>query len=114
MAMTEAFRNLMLEEGSSYITHIGMFSSASEISGGSPAYARQEITWAAASTGAIRPSADLTFDIPSSTTVDGWRGFTALTSGTNYGGADLTAEAFAGQGEYKLLAADTGILASTT
>ena len=112
MAMTEAFRNAMLTSGAALITHIGLFDGASEITGGSPAYARKAVTWAAAGSGAIRPNADLTFDIPASATVDGWRGFTASTAGTNYGGASLTAEAFAGQGQYKLLAASTGILAS--
>lgn len=112
MAMTEAFRNLLLTYGGTQITHIGLFNGASEITGGSPAYARKAVTWAAASVGVIRPNADLTFDIPASATVDGWRGFTALTAGTNYGGATLTAEAFAGQGQYKLLAASSGITLS--
>ena len=114
MAMTEAFRNYLLDggDGTDVITHIGLFDGASEITGGTPAYARIAVTWAAASGGARRPTGDLTFDIPAGATVDGWRGFTALTDGTNYGGAALTAEDFAGQGQYKLLAASTGILAS--
>ena len=110
MAMTEAFRNAMLTSGAALITHIGLFNGASELSGGS--YARKAVTWAAAGSGAIRPNADLTFDIPAGATVDGWRGFTASTAGTNYGGASLTAESFAGAGQYKLLSASTGILAS--
>ena len=112
MAMTETFRNYMLTQGAALITHIALFDGASEITGGTPAYARKAVTWDTAASGAIRPTADLTFDIPASATVDGWRGFTAATEGTNYGGAALTAEDFAGQGQYKLLAASTGILAS--
>lgn len=112
MAMTETFRNLLLTYGGTQISHIGLFDGASEITGGDPAYARKAVTWAAAGSGAIRPNADLTFDIPSGATVDGWRAFTALSGGTNHGGFALTAEAFAGQGQYKLLAASTGILAS--
>jgi len=111
--MTEAFRNALLTHGGTLITHIGLvIVNGTEISGGTPAYARKAVTWAAASGGIMRPSADLTFDIPAGITVAGWRGFTALTDGTNYGGHDLTNEIFAGQGQYKLLAASTGILAS--
>jgi hypothetical protein len=110
MAMTEAFRNAMLDAGAALITHIALFDGASELTGGS--YARKAVTWAAAGSGAVRPNADLTFDVPAGATVDGWRGFTALTNGTNYGGASLTAEDFAGAGQYKLLSASTGSLAS--
>jgi hypothetical protein len=110
--MTEAFRNLLLTYGGTQITHIGLFDGEAEISGGDPAYARKAVTWDTAASGAIRPVADLTFDIPPGATVDGWRAFSAASGGTNYGGQDLTAEDFAGQGQYKLLAASTGILAS--
>ena len=111
MAMTEGYRNLIATAGGVAITHIGLVNgSGTEISGGSPAYARKEITWTTASAGTIRPNADLTFDIPAGVTVGGWRGYTALTSGTDYGGQTLTNEAFAAQGQYKLLASGTGIL----
>ena len=110
MAMTESFRNLMLDSSVDTITHIALFDGASELSGGS--YARKAVTWGDAASGACRPTGDLTFDVPAGATVDGWRGFTAATDGTNYGGASLTAEGFAGAGQYKLLAASTGILAS--
>lgn len=112
MAMTEAFKNYLLDTGIDVITYIALFDGASEISGGSPAYARKAVTWGDASGGVVRPTGDLTFDIPASATVDGWRGFTAGTGGTNYGGAALKSEVFAGQGQYKLLAASTGITLS--
>lgn len=110
MAMTVGFRNAMLDAGAALITHIALFDGASELTGGS--YARKAVTWAAAGSGAVRPNADLTFDVPAGATVDGWRGFTASTEGTNYGGQGLTPETFAGAGQYKLVAATTGILAS--
>ena len=115
--MTEAFRNWLLEgtSGADVITHIGLVNaSATELSGGTPAYARIAVTWAAASGGVVRPSGDLTFNIPADGVVAGWRGFTDLTEGTNYGGHALTQETFAAQGQYKLLAASTGISASDT
>jgi hypothetical protein len=111
MAMSEAFRNAMLDAGAALITHIGLVDDGGdELTGGS--YARLAVTWAAAGSGVVRPNADLTFEVPASTTVGGWRGYTALTEGTNYGGASLTNEAFVGAGQYKLLAASTGISAS--
>lgn len=114
MAMTEAFRNYLLDggDGCDVITHIGLVDdTATELTGGSPAYARVAVTWTSASGGIRRPNADLTFNVPASGVVAGWRGFTASTAGTNYGGAALTQETFAAQGQYKLLAASTGISA---
>jgi hypothetical protein len=107
--MNTAFFDVLANHGGTLITHIALFDGASEITGGSPAYARQAVTWEASSAGLIRPDGDLEFDIPAGATVDGWRGFTALTSGTDYDGAALTAEAYAGQGTYTLLAASTAI-----
>lgn len=109
--MNVTYRNAIADHGGSLITHIALFDeTGTELTGGSPAYARQAVTWTAAADGTIRPSADLTFDIPASTTVAEWRGFSALTAGTDYGGATLTNETFASQGEFVLLAASTGIL----
>ena len=111
MAMNETYRNAIADYGAGLITYIGLVDeSGIELSGGSPAYARQAVTWTVASDGVIRPTADLTFDIPAGTTVAGWRGYDALSGGTDYGGADLTQESYAGQGTYTLLAASTGIL----
>jgi hypothetical protein len=111
MAMAEGYRNAIATHGASLITHIGLVDeTGTEITGGSPAYARLAVTWTSASGGTIRPNANLTFDVPASTTVGGWRGYSASSGGTNYGGEDLTNEAFTGQGEYTLLAASTGIL----
>lgn len=113
MPMTVGYRNLIATAGGVAITHIGLVDeTGTEITGGTPAYARQAVTWAAAALGVIRPDGDLTFNIPAGVTVGGWVGFTALTGGTNYGGQTLTQEDFAGQGQYKLLAAGTGILHS--
>lgn len=105
--MTEGYRNAIATHGASLITHIGLVDgTGTELTGGS--YARLAVTWAAASAGTVRPNADLTFDVPAAT-VGGWRGFSASTAGTNYGGANLTNETFAAAGQYKLLAASTGI-----
>lgn len=108
--MTAGYLNAIATAGGALITHIGLVDqTGTEIAGGT--YARLPITWTAAAAGTIRPSADLTFSVPAGT-VGGWRGFSALTVGTNYGGQDLTNEVFAAPGQYKLLAAGTGILHS--
>ena len=115
MAMEEGYLNAIATEGGSLITHIGLIDDeATELTGGTPAYARIAVTWTEASGGVIRPNADLTFNVPASGVVAGWRGYSASTGGTNYGGAALTEETFAVQGTYKLLAASSGITHSST
>ena len=110
MAMTEAYRNLVGNAGAAVITHIGLVDETNtELTGGDPAYARQAVTPTATSAGIWRPNADLTFNVPAATTVGGFRCFTALTAGTNYGGEDVTDEVYVNQGTYKLLAASTGV-----
>ena len=109
--MNTTYRNAIADHGGTLISHIALVDeTGTEITGGDPAYARQPVTWTTAADGTIRPDADLSFNIPESTTVGGWRGFSALTAGTDYGGEDLTNESFANQGTYTLLAAQTGIL----
>ena len=108
--MNATYRNAIADHGGTLITHIGLVDeTGTEITGGDPAYARQPVTWTAAADGLIRPTADLTFNIPAGVTVGAWRGYSALTDGIDYDGANLTNEAFASQGEYTLLAASSGI-----
>ena len=103
------YRNAIADHGAGLISHIGLVDgSGTEISGGS--YARQAVTWTSASSGTVRPSSDLTFDVPAGATVGGWRGYSASTGGTNYGGEDLTNESYTNEGQYKLIASSTGIL----
>lgn len=110
MAMATSYLNAIATSGGALITHIGLVDeTGTEITGGTPAYARQAVTWTAATNGLVRPTVDLLFNIPSGKTVAGWRGFTAVTAGTNHGGADLTDEVYSSQGTYTLLAASTGI-----
>lgn len=101
MPMSTAYLNATATHGGSLITHIGLVNqSGTEIVGGS--YARQAVTWTAVSAGLIRPTANLSFAIPAGTTVGGWRGYSAATSGTDYGGANVTQETFAVAGTYIL------------
>jgi hypothetical protein len=79
---------------------------ANEISGGSPAYARKAITWNAAAAGSMDDSNVPVFDVPAGTTVAFVGFWSALTSGTFYGAADVTDESFTNQGTYTLTDAD--------
>lgn len=108
--MNATFRNALRTEGKSLITHIGLVNAGgTELTGGSPAYARQAVTWADGADGVMVPNANLVFDIPAAGVVAGWRGYSALTVGTDYGGGGVTQETYGAQGEYTLLAAQTGI-----
>lgn len=87
-------------------THAALYTTApggspgTEVTGGSPAYARKAITWGAPSNGVI--TATVTFDVPTSTTVVGAGVHTAITAGTYLDGASVTSQAFASQGTYQL------------
>lgn len=75
---------------------------ASEVTGGSPAYARKALTWNSAATGSKTLSNTPTFDVPASTTVTHVGLWSAVTSGTYYGYIDVTDEVFAAQGTYQI------------
>ena len=108
MAMNSTYLDAIADHGATLITHIGLVNEVgAEITGGT--YARQPVTWTGSGDGNNQLSTDETFNIPAGVTVGGWRGFSALTAGTNYGGADLTQESFANAGTYTLLAASTAI-----
>lgn len=110
MGMNSGYLNSLAAHGAELITHIGLFNAAGEeITGGTPAYARQPITWTAPVAGLVRPTADLLFNIPAGANVASWQCFNALVAGTSFGGSSLLAESYASQGEYKLLAASSGI-----
>ena len=70
---------------------------ASEVTGGTPAYARKPLTWTAGTTGTGTASA--TYDIPSGITA-AWGGiWSALTAGTFRDTVDIVDQAFASQGQ---------------
>jgi hypothetical protein len=109
--MTAAFHNALRTTAKSTITHIGLVDeTGTELTGGSPAYTRIAEAWADGADGVINLAENRVFNVPSGTTVGGWRGYSQLESGgTNYGGKNLTNEEFTAQGTYTLLAASTSI-----
>lgn len=111
MPATAALLEVLEDSVDTVITHIGLVDETdTELAGGSPAYARQAVTFVDGGAGIIRPSVNLDFDIPAGDTVAGWRGYSALTVGTDYGGQDLSPEAYISQGVYTLLASQTGVV----
>jgi hypothetical protein len=77
------------------ITHVSLHSGdpgttgTNELTGGSPAYARKTVGWAAAAAGQRASSSAQVFDVPAGTTVM-YAGFwSALTAGTFYGYAPI-------------------------
>lgn len=67
-------------------THLGLHTtvgqSGTEVTGGSPAYARKAVTWGAAASRTKDLSGALTFDIPAGTTVRAVAAWSAVTAGT--------------------------------
>lgn len=81
----------------------GTVKSLVEISGGSPAYARKAIAYAAAALGVLDDSTNgATFDIPAGGVIDYSGYYSASTAGTLYAIAAQTQETSAGQGTYTL------------
>ena len=75
----------------------------SEVTGGSPPYARKAIAWGSAAAGSmIKTATNPAFDVPAGTTV-AYVGLWSLASGgVFYGSALVTNEVFAAQGTYTL------------
>lgn len=105
-------RNTLAQAYASAATHMALYSTApggsagTEISGGSPAYARKPSNWGTASNSAVVAS-PAAFDVPSGATVAGIGFHTALTAGTYLDGASVTSQAFASQGTYTVTATYT-------
>lgn len=103
--MNAAFINSLAAHGAGLITHIGLVNGAgTELSGGS--YARLPVTWSGAA-GVKSPSGNLVFSVPAGANVAEWRGYSALTAGTDYGGKALSPVSYTNAGTYTLLAAST-------
>lgn len=109
MAIVAAGKDLMLDALAGRAVYVSLHSAdpstrgANELSGGSPAYARQAITWGSASSGTLTSSDRPEFDVPASTSVVYVGLWSAETDGTFYGtGLASAREDFGGQGTYTL------------
>ena len=97
--MNTTAKNYMLDQLGSVAVYVALFdNTATEISGGS--YARQSVTWNAASAGSKTASNQPVFNIPSGAVVDTIRLYSAVSGGTEYASYDATNETYGGAGTY--------------
>lgn len=102
MATTVAMRNVVATAYAGVATHGAVYTTApgasagTEVSGGSPPYARKALSWSAASGGSVQATAS--FDIPAGATVRGVGVHSAATGGTYYDGDTVTDQPYATQG----------------
>lgn len=81
----------------------GTTANAGEVTGGSPAYARQSVTWAAAATLSKASSAQVQWNVPGGGTAIGWLSY--WRGATYLGSRALDAvQTFATQGTYTIAA----------
>jgi len=89
------------------ITHASLYNgdpsgAGTEITGGSPAYARQAVSLASPSNGQIVITADATFNVPAGATVSFVGYHSAVSGGTLLAYASVTSETYGNQGTYIL------------
>lgn len=102
---TSAMKDFLAAEYKLRATHVALYSTVpgatagTELSGGSPAYARMPITWTTPSNGVI--TGTVTFNVPAAT-VAGAGVHTALTAGAYLDGGSVTSQVFSSQGTYTL------------
>lgn len=109
--LVNAGKNLMLDGFGASALYVSLHtadpgtSGTSEVTGGSPAYARKSAGWAAASAGSKSNGSSIGFDVPGSTTITHAGYWSASTGGTFYGSRALdAAQTFATQGTYTFAA----------
>ena len=104
--MLDALRVLMTSVHLHSADPGGVNGNASELSGGSPAYARKaSITWNAAAGGAIDDAGIPAFDIGAGSTV-AWVTFWNTADTVRYAKKQVTSEVFGAQGTYTLTDVD--------
>jgi hypothetical protein len=91
--------------------------SGTEVTGGSPAYARQAVgTWSlsySAGTETASNPSQIQFNVPTGTTVAYWGLFTASTGGNYLTGGSCTSQTFSAQGIYQFAVGAVTITAAT-
>jgi hypothetical protein len=109
MALSNAGKDALLEGLAGVALYASLHTAdpsttgANEVSGGS--YAREVIPWDAASGGSLTTDGSIVFDVPAGTTITHVGYWSALTSGTFYGGVVLDdSQTFATAGTYTIAA----------
>lgn len=104
---TSTMKNTLSDAYKGAATHGALTTTApggttgTEVSGGSPAYARKALSWGSSTAGVVSATAAV-FDVPASTTVVGFEVFSAITAGTYLDGVGITSQTFASQGTYTI------------
>jgi hypothetical protein len=80
----------------------GGASAGTELTGGSPAYARKATSWGGAGAGNTNTATIPAFDVASGATVAGAGYHSLVTAGVYADGGSLTSQTFASQGTYTL------------
>lgn len=101
MPITTTGKNIALDDLGASATHVALFNgdpsgAGTEISGGS--YARQSVTWNAASGGNLDSSNTPTFTVPAGSTVNYLAVYDAATGGNLLAYRAITSETFATEG----------------
>lgn len=107
--LVNAGKHAMLDGFATSATYVSLHTAdpgstgTSEVSGGSPAYARKSVSWASSSGGSKSSNANIVFDVPGSTTITHLGYWSASTAGTYLGSRALDAnQTFATQGTYTI------------
>lgn len=105
-SFTATAKNAALDAVGSGATWVALFhgdpaGAGVEITGGSPAYARKQVTFASASSSSKATTGAVTIDVPAAAVVDFWALYSASTAGTQWESGSLpVSETFGGQGTY--------------
>lgn len=115
MPLAAAAKNVALnaiapDNGSLHTANPGS-AGGSEVSGGSPAYARKSLTWTSASAGILPLSNSPVFDVPASTTVVA---VGLYKSGVYYGYVTVGSETFTAQGTYTITSGSIDLMATAS
>lgn len=87
-------------KASGNFTHVGLLNTSTELTGGSPAYARKAPSFGSTSNGDA--SATVTFDVPAVSTVNTVGFYTASSGGSPVHTEAVTSEVYGAQGTYAL------------
>lgn len=85
----------------------GGSSAGTELTGGSPAYARKSVSWGGAGATNTNTATIAAFDVASGSTVAGAGFHSASTAGNYMDGGSVTSQSFSSQGTYTLSASYT-------
>jgi len=107
MTNVTATKNVLADYFASLAPYISLHTNdpgqngANEVSGGSPAYARKQTTWAPATNG-LAIGSEVTFDVPPNTTITHVGFWSAATGGVFRDSVDSADISFTPQGQVKV------------